>query len=106
MATERAKISKMDFSQFRQTLEVVPPFQIQGIVTRLVGIGLEAALPDPVQGQIVEVERAHKKPLTCEVIGFERGKVILLPYGELEGVLSRRARQDNFHRTSNKCGRF
>jgi flagellum-specific ATP synthase len=76
----------MDFTPFRKTLEVIPPFRIEGSVTRLVGIGLEATLPDPVQGQIVEVDRANNKPLMCEVIGFDKGKVILLPFGELEGV--------------------
>jgi len=76
----------VDLTPFHQTLEVTPALEVTGIVSRLVGIGLEARIPDPVQGQIVHVERANNKPLMCEIIGFDTEKVILLPYGELEGV--------------------
>ena len=78
--------SRMDLTPFRQTLETMPPFEIEGTVTRLSGISLEATLPDPVQGQIVEVERIHQTPITCEIIGFDKSNVILLPFGELEGI--------------------
>jgi flagellum-specific ATP synthase len=67
-------------------MDVTPAFHVEGTVTRLVGIGLEAALPDPVQGQVVEVQRVHGKPLLCEIIGFDTNRVILLPFGHLEGV--------------------
>jgi flagellum-specific ATP synthase len=86
MASEKSSAPIFDFTPFKQTLEVTPAFQTQGTVTRLVGIGLEASLPDPVQGQIVKVDRNHDVPLICEVIGFDKSKVILLPYGELQGV--------------------
>ena len=76
----------LDLSPFHQTLEITPALEINGIVSRLVGIGLEARLPDPVQGQIVNVDRAHNTPLMCEVIGFDTEKVILMPFGDLEGV--------------------
>ena len=86
MTVDPAEIRKIDLNSFYQTLEVVPSFEIEGYVTKLVGIGLEASLPDPVQGQIVEVERQNLDPLMCEVIGFDTSRVILLPYGELNGV--------------------
>lgn len=75
-----------DLNPFRHTLEIITPFQIHGYVTRLVGIGLEATLPDPVQGQVVEVERANRSPLICEIVAFDKNKVILLPFGEIEGA--------------------
>jgi len=77
---------KIDFSPFLQTLHSVPPFQVQGVITRLVGIGLEATLPDPVQGQVVEVDRVGAPPLLCEIVGFEENKVFLLPLGEIQGI--------------------
>jgi FliI/YscN family ATPase len=86
MTVDNTGIPKLDLSPFYQTLEVVPSLKIEGVITKLVGIGLEASLPDPVQGQVVEVERLHLDPLLCEVIGFDTNKVILLPYGELSGV--------------------
>jgi FliI/YscN family ATPase len=86
MTVDPAGIKDLDLTPFYQTLEVAPSFEIEGYITKLVGIGLEASLPDPVQGQIVEVERLNLEPLMCEVIGFDTNKVILLPYGELNGV--------------------
>ncbi|MFH1676316.1 MAG: FliI/YscN family ATPase [bacterium] len=76
----------LDLSQFERTLEVEPIFACEGRVVRLAGIGLEAVLPSPVQGQIVEIDRMNHSPLTCEIIGFDSGKVFLMPLGELEGV--------------------
>lgn len=86
MAVDPDLIKDLDLTPFYQTLEVVPSLKIEGAITRLVGIGLEASLPDPVQGQVVEVERQNLEPLMCEVIGFDINKVVLLPYGELNGV--------------------
>jgi flagellum-specific ATP synthase len=86
MAPDDFRPPKVDLTPFMHTLEIVPPFRVEGTVTRLIGIGMEASLPDPVQGQVVEVDRGNHEPLMCEVIGFDRSKVILLPYGELEGV--------------------
>ncbi len=86
MVTDPATDQSLDLAQFSQTLDAVPAFEAVGVVTKLVGIGLEAALPNPVQGQVVMVERANRDPLMCEVIGFDSRRVILLPFGELEGV--------------------
>ena len=86
MAADPPTAPSLDLSHFNHTLEVTPTCCIEGVVTRLSGIGLEATLPDPVQGQVVEVERANNSPLMCEVIGFYSGRVVLLPFGELEGV--------------------
>jgi len=84
--TEHVSTPQLDLSNFNQTVEVSPLFHVTGIVTKLVGIGLEASLPDPIQGQVVEVERTHNEPLVCEVIGFDTNRVIMMPFGELEGV--------------------
>ncbi|HDS30764.1 MAG TPA: flagellum-specific ATP synthase FliI, partial [Firmicutes bacterium] len=86
MPPEFEVFEPLDLSPFRNTLDVTPAYHAEGIVTRLVGIGLEAALPAPAQGQVVDVERANNFPLRCEVIGFDTNRVVLLPFGELEGV--------------------
>jgi flagellum-specific ATP synthase len=77
---------KIDFTPFRETIDTTPFFNTTGSVTRLVGIGLEATLPDPVQGQVVEVEVGTGERVICEVVGFDTDRVFLLPYGELIGV--------------------
>lgn len=86
MALDPPSVQSLDLTPFYHTLDAAPACRVRGIVTKLVGIGLEASLPDPVQGQVVEVERQNLDPLLCEVIGFDTRKVILLPYGELSGV--------------------
>lgn len=86
MAADSSTASPLDLSHFNHTLEVMPSCCVEGVVSKLAGIGLEATLPDPVQGQVVKVERANNSPLMCEVIGFHSGRVVLLPFGDLEGV--------------------
>ena len=77
---------RLDFTGFLETIQTVPTFHSAGTVTKLVGIGLEAVLPDPIQGQLVEVDRDGDTPLPCEVVGFDTGRVFLLPFGKLHGV--------------------
>lgn len=57
-----------------------------GHVRQLGGLGIESSGPDTVIGEICEVRPRNGEPVLAEVVGLREGRVILMPYGEIEGL--------------------
>jgi len=58
-----------------------------GRVRELAGLGIEANGPDVLVGEICEIRPRHGgRPLRAEVVGLRDGRVMLMPYGELQGI--------------------
>lgn len=57
-----------------------------GRVTEVVGTIVEAILPNCPLGTIVKINATIDRVILAEVVGFKSGKVLLLPYEELQGV--------------------
>ena len=58
-----------------------------GRITRFVGLTVESRGPDVRLGEICEIHsRARGSATSAEVVGFAEGRVLLMPYEELQGV--------------------
>jgi len=59
-----------------------------GIVESAVGLIIEASGPPVTIGEqmLIERDRADSQPILAEAVGFRKGKVLLMPLGEMEGV--------------------
>lgn len=58
-----------------------------GRVTQFFGLVLESNGPDVFLGEVCEIySHANGVPIKAEVVGLKDGKVLLMPYGELNGV--------------------
>jgi len=58
-----------------------------GRVSQISGLGIEAAGPDALVGEVCEiVPRDGRRAVRGEVVGLRQGRVVLMPYGSLEGV--------------------
>ena len=58
-----------------------------GIVQRLQGLAIESRGPDAHLGEMCLVHpRQGDAPVLAEVVGLERGRVVLMPFGSLQGV--------------------
>ena len=58
-----------------------------GRITRFVGLTVESQGPDVRLGEICEIHsRARGAATSAEVVGFTEGRVLLMPYEELQGV--------------------
>jgi flagellum-specific ATP synthase len=69
-------------------IEALPEYRFYGRVAAIQGMlvevaGIERRLSI---GSRVHVEVRHNEDLPCEVVGFQGGRALLLPYGSLEGV--------------------
>ena len=58
-----------------------------GKVSQYYGMSVESNGPDVFLGELCQVYPPSKsKPVIAEVVGFRDGKVILMPYGNMQGV--------------------
>jgi flagellum-specific ATP synthase len=58
-----------------------------GHVRQLAGLSIESAGPDALVGEICEIApRRGARSVRAEVVGLRDGRVMLMPYGEIEGI--------------------
>jgi len=81
-------------ARWRETLaaqragaEHVRPMQAEGKLRRVVGLTLEAVGCEAPVGARCMVAGADGKQLETEVVGFSDGRLLLMPTGEMHGVL-------------------
>ena len=68
------KVNEMDFNY------------TEGIVRNVIGLTTEVEGIKAFVGEVCEIYNDRKEPVTCEVVGFKEGKVLLMPLGELTGI--------------------
>lgn len=59
---------------------------IEGVVRNVIGLTIEVEGIKAFVGEVCEIYNDRKLPVTCEVVGFKEGKVLLMPLGELKGI--------------------
>ena len=56
-------------------------------MSQVSGLSVEALGPDALVGEVCEIApRGEGKPVRAEVVGLRQGKVVLMPYANLQGV--------------------
>lgn len=82
--TERIDV----LSKYQLILSKTEPIRKSGKVIKVVGnVIYSEGPPDSRIGEIMEIEKIDKKGyLQCEVIGFDGGKYILMPLGQVDGI--------------------
>ncbi len=69
-----------------KSLSKLDTFEVAGKITRVAGLVIEAAgLHMPI-GSLCYIRLEDDKMLEAEVVGFENGNLLLMPYGGTEGV--------------------
>jgi flagellum-specific ATP synthase len=76
----------------------IDPMRCEGRVAKVIGTVIEGTLPDCAIGQMCQVfPTGEETPIFAEVVGFSRGRVLIMPLGEMHGLgpgcLIRSARQ-------------
>ncbi len=70
-----------------QVISALDTFEFYGRVTQVVGLVLEAKLPEATLGGLVSIYTSYdSKPVFAEVVGFKGEKVLLMPLGDIRGV--------------------
>ena len=70
----------------RQRAERVPPPPVEGVLTRMVGLTLEASGCQAAVGDRCEVLGADGASIDAEVVGFAGDRLFLMPRGDIHGL--------------------
>ncbi len=73
-------------SRWQDRIDVLEPYRIDGRVTEVVGLIVEATCPNGSVGDICTIDVEGSEPIRAEVMGFRDGKMLLMPLDATVGV--------------------
>jgi len=77
----------IDFAKYHHLLGQTNPIRIHGKVTEIIGLVVEGNGPAASIGELCGIFPAGSdKPVTAEVVGFKKGKVLLMPLQTIQGL--------------------
>ena len=77
----------IDLEKYKQALQSVETMRVNGKVTQVVGLTIEAEGPEARLGELCHIMPNNgREPLLAEVVGFRENKVLLMPLGELSQI--------------------
>lgn len=74
------------FEKYRQVLRHTNPIRVNGKVGQIVGLVVEGHGPGTAIGEVCRIFPHSGAPINAEVVGFKRGKVLLMPLESMRGV--------------------
>ena len=74
-------------ARFKDVIDDVDSIKFTGRVERVVGLTIESMGPAVKYGDMCRIRLADGKYLHAEVVGFNRNRIILMPIGEMRGVV-------------------
>jgi len=74
-------------SKYKGLLDQVEVIKSYGQVEQVVGLTIESIGPEVKYGDLCRIKISASKSLFAEVVGFSRDRVILMPIGEIKGIL-------------------
>lgn len=85
--TDRSSIWKQRLSRYSERLKSPPALVVEGKLTRMVGLTLEAAGCQAAIGARCMVVSPNHEPIEAEVVGFAGERLFLMPTGDLQGLV-------------------
>jgi len=78
---------QMDFKKYHQRLAGVTPIRVTGKVCEIIGLLVEGQGPPASIGEVCDIyPNDRPKPVPAEVVGFRKGKVLLMPLETSRGL--------------------
>jgi flagellum-specific ATP synthase len=74
-------------SKYKEIVEDVEVIKFSGNVERIVGLTIESVGPAVKYGDLCRIKTGESQYLYAEVVGFNRNRVILMPIGDMKGVV-------------------
>ena len=86
MMTDASANLSSKLASFREKINDIQPLQVEGRLTRMVGLALEAKGCEVAVGGRCEIITATGEKHIAEVVGFSGDKIYLMPSGEINGL--------------------
>jgi flagellum-specific ATP synthase len=71
---------------YTKDIEALPTFNVEGKVNQVIGLVIEASLPQGQVGELCEIYTQDGGIMQAEVVGFKGDRVLLMPLSELVGI--------------------
>jgi len=76
-----------DFAKYYKVIERLDPIEIYGKVSEVIGLLVEGYDPGTSIGKMCQIyPNGDMRPISAEVMGFKKNKVLLMPLEGLEGI--------------------
>lgn len=82
-------MTQVPFASFQHQIKhakTADGLRIYGRVAQVVGLVIESTGPDAKIGDICSIELGSKNDVRAEVVGFRNSRLLLMPFGEMNGV--------------------
>jgi flagellum-specific ATP synthase len=79
-------MNDVSFQMYEETVKSARPLTYGGVVRDVVGLLIESSGPKVKMGEMCYLLPDSGVPVLSEAVGFKDGRVLLMPYGELDGV--------------------
>ncbi len=77
----------MNFAAVREAVRTADIYRYQGKIEKIIGMTVEATGPESNIGDVCRIFRKGSDDFVYgEVVGFKEGKVMLMPYTDIEGI--------------------
>ncbi len=86
LTTNRTSHWLRHIEQFQKRVERVPPPPVEGVLTRMIGLTLEAAGCQAAVGDRCDVMATDGTRIEAEVVGFAGDRLYLMPTGDIHGL--------------------
>lgn len=73
----------MEINNYIDAVENTNTYKHYGKVIRVVGLMIESLGPEANVGEVCYIHTIKGKPILSEVVGFNEGKIVLMPYAEV-----------------------
>jgi flagellum-specific ATP synthase len=83
---QRAHIWLKSIERYRKRAELIPSPPVEGVLTRMIGLTLEAAGCQAAVGDRCEVVAGDGARVEAEVVGFAGDRLYLMPTGDIHGL--------------------
>ncbi|HOT44108.1 MAG TPA: FliI/YscN family ATPase [Spirochaetota bacterium] len=74
-------------SKYKDIIEELELIKYTGTVERVVGLTIESIGPDVEYGELCKIRLDRGGYLFAEVVGFNKNRVILMPIGDMKGIM-------------------
>ncbi len=79
-------MTELQFSLYAEAIQLARTFTFRGTVLDIIGLLIEASGPKAKMGEICKLIPDSGIPVLGEVVGFRGGRVLLMPFGDLDGI--------------------
>ncbi len=79
-------MTELEYSMYAEAIQLAKTFTFRGTVLDIIGLLIEASGPKSKMGEICKLIPDSGIPVLGEVVGFRGGRVLLMPFGGLDGI--------------------